>query len=183
MSKTQEKLLSGELNPSNSTPPICQISASLLLKETFGTLLDKCGGATKVSDYTRVGQSALYQMASGNENKHFPPVDVVASLERISGQPIVTKVLAELSGYALMPIKPMAVKGSFSGILAKLGKEVSDVFSDSAKALEDDDLTPIEAKGLIQDVDEAIAVLQELKSRLRHVSEDRHTVFHELMEA
>lgn len=157
------------------------ISSYKQFKVAFGQILSSCGGATNLSGITRVGQSALYQMASTNEAKHFPPVDVVADLEQVAGDPVVTRVLARLSGYTLTPIREVACVGSISLVLAKLGKEVSEVFSSAAQSLEDEKLCPREAQVVLRDVDEAMAVLEVLRGKLKATADLERSAFHALM--
>lgn len=152
-------------------------------KAGFGRLLQKAGGVDKSATLTRVGGSALYQMASVNETRHFPPIDVIADIEKQAGDPILTRLLAELAGFSLVPVQPVKINGSFSRLLANLGKEVSDVFSDAAKALEDDRMTPREAKGLLLDIDEAMSALSLLRNGIREVAESSPSTFKDMMKA
>lgn len=153
----------------------------LRIKSSFEVLLKKSGGAQDAAAFTRVGMSALYQMASQNEISHFPPADVIADLEKKAGEPVLTRALAELAGYSLIPNKPAVLHGSLAGVLAKVGKEVSDVFSDYALALEDGRMTPNEARVVITSVEEAISAFEALRNSLRDVIERSPSAFQDLM--
>lgn len=149
-------------------------------KEGFGDLVRHSGGVESAARVTRVGTSALYQMQSVNEIGHFPPVDVIADLEQKSGVPVLTKMLAEIGGYSLIPVRPFSARGSFSVALAHLGKEVSEIFSEAAIALDDGCLTAREAKVLIREIDSALLILEEMRHRLRDISESGASVFYDL---
>jgi len=137
------------------------------LKSRFGELCESYGTQTEASRWTRADQTLLSRYAStnGEHPKTFAPIDVVAELEH-GKRPIVSELLAELSGHMLVPVPRALFDGSdLSLALGELGREIGDVFSDLSKAFSDGTLTAAEhnnGKRQIADAHRALAVLDAL---------------------
>ncbi|NFV80021.1 phage regulatory CII family protein [Magnetospirillum aberrantis] len=75
----------------------------LSLKALTRRLVGQCGGAEKAALDTRAAESTINGF--GNVfHAQFVPVDVLADLECSAGQPTVTRELARLMGYDLVPM-------------------------------------------------------------------------------
>lgn len=78
------------------------------LKRRTEKLIDLCGGLQDAAQETRAGKSSLGNYADHREHgagaNLWAPIDVIADLEAAAGDPLVTKELARLAGYDLLPL-------------------------------------------------------------------------------
>lgn len=74
----------------------------LKLKSAFRRLIKHCGGYEAASEATRVAYQTLQKYASSEHPEIFAPADVVADLEAVADNPIVSEVLARLNGFVLV---------------------------------------------------------------------------------
>jgi hypothetical protein len=78
------------------------------LKRRTDRLIDLCGGLIAASEETRAGKSSLSNYADSREHgagaNLWAPIDIIADLEAAAGEPLVTKELARLAGYELLPL-------------------------------------------------------------------------------
>ncbi|MFS8180867.1 hypothetical protein ACMG4P_04815 [Pseudovibrio denitrificans] len=95
------------------------------------------GGVEAASFFTRVSPSQLSRYGQP-QSVDGMPVDVVADLEREGGEPVLTRVLAGLSGYALVKLPREAAEPDWVGNMGQLSKEFSDVVSRVGECLKDD---------------------------------------------
>ena len=72
-----------------------------LLKAATRHLVRAAGGVEHAP--TRVGKSNLSDYGSINKSETYIPIDVVADIEADLGDPRVTRALADLAGYDLVP--------------------------------------------------------------------------------
>lgn len=94
-------------------------------------------------------------------------LDTVAEIERFNKNPRITRRLAALAGYLLVPLPTVTACGTRLGrITAKALKETSDVFAGLGAALDDDKITAREAQELAIEIDEAMAKLAALKLQI-----------------
>lgn len=89
------------------------------LKGITHKLIKACGGLEAAAEETRAGKSSLANYADSRDHtaaaSMFAPIDVIADLEAAVGAPLVTKELARLAGYDLIPLE-----GAAAGTLAPL---------------------------------------------------------------
>jgi hypothetical protein len=82
------------------------------LKRRTDQLIDLCGGLVAASVETRAGKSSLANYADSREGvaaaSMWAPIDVIADLEKKAGQPLVSRELARMAGYDLIPLPSMA---------------------------------------------------------------------------
>jgi hypothetical protein len=78
------------------------------LKRRTDQLIDSCGGLVAAAEETRAGKSSLANYADSREgvvgSALWAPIDIIADLEKAAGEPLVTKELARLAGYELLPM-------------------------------------------------------------------------------
>lgn len=72
------------------------------LKATVRRLVKMAGGQDCASMACRASRASIGFYANPGHDQHMP-IDVVADLEADVGEPVVTRELARLSGYALVP--------------------------------------------------------------------------------
>lgn len=74
------------------------------LKQASKRLIKSCGGLEAAAMVTRVGHSELARYYDPSE-RLFMPIDVAADLEAISRNPLVSRCLADMLGFSLIPIE------------------------------------------------------------------------------
>lgn len=75
------------------------------LKDATRLLVERAGGPSEAAQHTRVAASLLsrYGSTAAEHETTFAPADVVAELQLEAGEPIVTRVLADVQGFDLVP--------------------------------------------------------------------------------
>lgn len=108
------------------------------LKLASKHLVKACGGVESAALITRVGHSELARYYDPAE-KLFMPVDIAADLETDCGNPLLSRALANLSGYELVAPPPQASEAEklhhWSVLLANLGQETAAALAQIAAAL------------------------------------------------
>lgn len=78
------------------------------LKRRTEKLITILGGLEDAAQETRAGKSSLGNYADHREHGSganlWAPIDVIADLEAAAGEPLVTRELARLAGYDLLPL-------------------------------------------------------------------------------
>jgi hypothetical protein len=117
------------------------------LKEAVAELVLACGGQTEAAELSRVSKSqiARYTDESGDNEIVHMPIDVVAVLERASGDSIVTRYLASLSGCTLIDLDPAPLTKPYPVLLSEIGRDEGKMFAEAAGALADGRLDAGEA--------------------------------------
>jgi hypothetical protein len=141
------------------------------IKAAFRRLVRTCGGPAQAADITRSDKARLSRYGAPDESMN-APVDVVADLEAESGKPEVTRVLADLSGYLLIPQPPQHGDPVWIEHLGALGKEAGEAIARLSQALSNGGtITAEEVRDLelIREVSEAMEVLARIKHALQEV--------------
>lgn len=109
----------------------------LSFKTLARVLVERVGGLEAAAACTRVRRAQLGNYQSPNADEAFMPVDVVARLEHVAGEPLITQYLANRAGYAIIPVEPVA-EGELAALLARVGAESGAVFTAYAEAMAGD---------------------------------------------
>ena len=136
------------------------------LKAATRRLVEASGGPSAAAEVTRGAHQHLSAYGSANDDQadRFMPVDVLADLECQVGQPLLTRALARLSGFLLVPAPKPDVTGSALGIItASALKEISEVFVALADGMGDGKISTDDADKIGKEIDEALAKLVALK--------------------
>lgn len=133
----------------------------LRLKAAWRLLLNVAGGGKHVIEekITRGSESRLSEAGAPNCMDRFPFLDQIFDLELDTGNPVVTKALADLHGYDLVQREagqPLGIHAHFSRIV----REAAELQTRMADAMADEKLTDAEKAELIKELDELIAVAQ-----------------------
>lgn len=110
-----------------------------VLKQASKRLIKACGGLEAASMVTRVGHSELARYYDPSE-RLFMPIDVAADLESIAGNAVLSQSLANMQGFALIPIEPqgtMEQTHHWTVLLAQLGEETAATMRQIGAALAD----------------------------------------------
>lgn len=126
----------------------------------------KCGGQDAAAAMTRVDRTTLGRYGQSTEQTASlnAPVDVIADLERECEEPVVTRVLADLAGYVLVPKQAPSGAAAWIERFGAMAKETGEALSRLGEGLANDGkITAEESRslGLRREVDEAIASLTE----------------------
>lgn len=139
------------------------------LKAAVAALIHGAGGETAAADHCRVGKSMLSDYANPNRETVHMPIDVVLQLEHAIGQRSVTEHLASAHDCILvqLPSRPSDDIAWYRR-LAHMGKEAGDVFEKAESVLSTaGDIDGESAPHLLQEVDELLAVVAELRAAVR----------------
>lgn len=135
----------------------------LRLKASTRDLISAAGGPTRGAELTRSSQSRLSEAMAPHCEDRFLCIDQVADLEAEVGQPVMTRTLAALAGFHLVPIREVRCpQQGFLDLLSRLLDKGGDVATALAMSIADGVITPDEAKLLRQSIATAQTVLAEL---------------------
>lgn len=144
------------------------------IKAAIRRLNKQAGGVESATFVTRVKKTHLADYGNINCPDKFMPADIIADLEADTGQPIITRELAKITGHVLLPVEVNLSKSEWAIRLAKIGKEASDVFAKASDALADDgDIDATEAVSIIKELDEAITAFADMRSAVHAKLEDK----------
>lgn len=107
-------------------------------------------GPERVERMTGFSRGAISRWC-GDNYRDLPPLDVVFQLESRIGKPIVSRMLASLTGHEVRPVEDRdgtQVTDLMAGVLRSTGSHARFV-AKAAEAMEDDKITPGEAKELL----------------------------------
>jgi hypothetical protein len=148
-------------------------------KAAFRELLEAFGGQVAASVETGRSQPRLSAYAHPN-TADFAPLDVIDALEDrtrgLPGFPHVTRWRARRLGFELVPLPEAILAGPSPawGLMAsRLAKEAGDVTSAICAGLADDsDISPGEARGLLEKSAELVRIAVELEHALKGRAQD-----------
>ncbi|NKE43403.1 hypothetical protein HB662_01340 [Roseomonas frigidaquae] len=141
--------------------------ADMAFKALARTLIEAVGGLDAAAAATRVGKTQLGYYQSPHHDQ-FMPADVVARLELLAGDPILTAELARRAGCRLVPVEP--ITGTQLGaLLAHLGSEVGTVFAAYADAWRDGTITLEEKAGIQRNLQSLIRAATNADAHLTRV--------------
>lgn len=141
------------------------------LKAATRRLVASVGGQEAAVLFTRfVRHQALSDFGNPAEEARFIPADTIADLESLShgtpGHPVVTRTLARIQGFDLVPLPKARADGAdFAAHLQAIIRESADVTMDLSLHLKGTP-TPADAAKLRTEVAEAIQALVELDAAL-----------------
>ena len=146
------------------------------LKQATAQLIDANGGPQGAAEGCRVTAGMLFKYTDPNDENRlrFMPVDIVRGLERVCGDPVVTRFLAAEAGHVLIRLDLPDDVAGLPKALAQAAAEASDVYKVAAQCLEDGNVEPGEAATLVAEIDqamEAFAAMRTLVARLREDGE------------
>ncbi|MGH6773100.1 phage regulatory CII family protein [Brucella tritici] len=131
------------------------------------------GGISRILDFTRVSTSQLSKYASFGEDNtdSFAPIDVAVEIDRADKSPTITKEMAALLGFELVPVgirsdiaaSPAPITEKDAMRILKEGMDVSQAIVD---ALTDNRIDAAERKNIGKEARELIRVMEDLVRRL-----------------
>jgi hypothetical protein len=106
------------------------------LKAAYRRLVDLAGGLESSATTTRVSKTSLGYYCQATHDQHMPG-DAIADLEADVGEPVVTRELARLAGYELVPIGGRAETGDIVVLTLRLDASTAAV-SEAVAEMETD---------------------------------------------
>lgn len=134
------------------------------IKAAWRDLIDAAGGVTRAAAITRGNASLLSRYGATHENM-YPPIDMVMDLEAEVGEPIVTRVLADIAGQALVTKAVARPAPDYVKHLGEVGEDAGDVISALSGAIAGG-VTEQEAAGILPKVREAATTMAALETAL-----------------
>ncbi len=144
------------------------------LKAAFRRLASQAGGQESLASITRVSQAqiSLYGRPPGSATTEaYAPVDVVADAEADTGEPLVTRALADLAGYILVKKPAASAKPVDFHDLAAFGKESGEALARLAQVLDDGQVSAQEAPAAIAELRDVQRVVASIEQGLLMVLE------------
>mgnify|MGYP001042125909 CR=1 FL=1 len=131
------------------------------IKEAEAGLVAACGGLKQAATASRLAKTVLAQCTDDDHATRHLPVDVVADLERASGDPVVTRYLAALSGHLLVPVRGVS-REPYPLVLASVTKETGELLGAAGAALREGRLSPAQAHVVKREALDVAAALAEM---------------------
>lgn len=116
------------------------------LKVASRSLVRELGTLDAAATVCRWGKSALAEACDLSHGERTLPIDVVADLERVCGEPVVTRVLAGLSGHVLLPVR--GASGPEASAIAHVLAGAAGLGAKFAAAMDDARVSAAERQGL-----------------------------------
>lgn len=139
------------------------------LKTAARVLIQRLGGIDAAATCTRVGRSNLAEYGSLHHPDRHMPVDVVADLEMIAGEPLVTAALARAAGFTLVPLA-LPSGGDAVLHLQRVAGQSGTVLSSAVAALSDGTIDADEREALLAQLDDLRAAVGAAMAALAEVA-------------
>jgi hypothetical protein len=151
----------------------------LALKAATALLTEHAGGASLIArGISRVHSKSTICKYGSNHPDHaelFAPIDVVADLEAKVEEPIVTRELARLCGFALVRLPARDGDGIWFDRLAALAKETGEVMARLATALAGDyrvTAAEIARLRILEEIGEAEGAIAQIRAALEQIVDE-----------
>lgn len=170
--------------PSEKMAALLKPRPAATAKDAAARLVEAAGGMTAAArvDGVRVSKTMLFKYTDADDPDHrdsHMPIDVVAALERATGEAHVAAYLAAATGHVLLKVRFDPADPALDVGMAKVGEGAARLFAEYAEALAAGDDTPgridpAEAARMIRATDDLLAVLCHARGRLiEKVEKDR----------
>lgn len=147
----------------------------LRLKAATRRLVDEAGGQESAASITRISSHATVGRYCRTQDTEFAPIDVIADWEADTGNPLVTRALADLAGLIVIP-KP-SVEGDpvWVARLGALAKEAGEAIARVGEALGDGTITAEESKrlSLREQMSDVLRVAAEMEAALKAMEDGK----------
>lgn len=135
------------------------------LKRASGTAVEAAGGVVAVAEKLGQARSKISEKASPfHLDRAFTVLDV-AEIERLTKNPAITRELARLAGFDLVPVGRFDIENPHTH-LARVIAETGEVTALTAKALGDGTISAAEARRLKRETQQAIFALQAFEAQM-----------------
>ena len=124
-------------------------TAYAALKTSTRRLIESLGGFEAAAGFTRVNHVSLHNYVAPQHADTFAPIDVIADLESVDGDPIVTGHLARLRHHYLLPLDP-SCEGNEARAVADVLRGSAELAASYAEAVADPAITDAERSQLLE---------------------------------
>lgn len=138
----------------------------LAIKAAFRDLVTAAGGPKRAADKTRGCQSRISEAMAPHEDERFPAIDQVADLEGETGQLHITRLLADMAGFDLVPRVTSARPRTMLADAAAMGIAYADMHAKFLMAMADGALDPVERTQLRAALNETRRLLNDFDAQL-----------------
>lgn len=138
-----------------------------MLKVAFEELVDLVGGQISAEANSRASRSSIQRWGSttAEHEERFPPLDVIRDLEAVAGDPVVTKMMANMAGLTVVALPSVARPADLFAALSDLSREASELTAAICAGFNDGkfcDLDAAKARSECDDVIERAAQMRAL---------------------
>lgn len=140
------------------------------LKDAATRLIDAVGGAPRAENYVRVSKTQLARYTDPGEVDTHMPLDVALVLEKVAGDPVITRYLAAEAGCGL--IQPEAGAGDVWRLTAATMRGTGEMIAKLIEAEADGEITPQEAAVGLAEIDKLLGPLMALRAEFQSMRED-----------
>ena len=152
-----------------------KIRARGSLKEAVVALIAAAGGPKGLhgaATHTRVSAQQLFKYGDeGDDNKAtHAPADVVLDLERIAGEPVVTRWLAAEQGCALVRVRFEHTQDALAALVAFAAAQSTEVFESGYRALIDGTISKAEARRIKAEAADAMSAFAKIYERANEIA-------------
>ncbi len=131
-------------------------------------LINEVGGLKEAEAVCGRGKTVLHDYADPHKPDRSMPVHIVQILERMAGTHPVTEHLAAEAGLLVIQVPPESTDLEWLAHISRVSKEFSDVLRKTYEFLENDGvLDESEARFLLQEIDENLLVLADMRQAVR----------------
>lgn len=144
----------------NETVRRLKLADYLALKAATRSLVTAAGGGKRASETTRTSEGRISEAGAAHVMDRFAAIDVVADLEADTAMPLVTRCLADLAGFDLIP-RQAGRAIDLHQHLARMAKECGEAQAALAVSLATPGISEAERLKTRKEMLEAITILQE----------------------
>lgn len=156
------------------TPPSYLPSRDYMrLKAATRRLVESAGGPADAAAIARTDAPRLSRYGNPHE-VHSIPADVIADLEAATGDPTVTRCLADLAGFVLVPKDAPGGRSNLLNAAADITRSSAEVVAGLAVALADSCVSPDEARPLRDGIRQTLESLASLDAALAAIADGDH---------
>lgn len=146
------------------------------IKRAVRQAVHLCGGVDGAAATAERSRSVAGDWNNLN-HPAFPPTDCALALDEIAVSqghlpPIASALARELGGVFVPNVDALADEGTLAGMVMQLSKELGDVAGEIAKAMADGVVTPDEATGALDQLDDLARVTSQLRAALESIRRD-----------
>lgn len=145
-------------------------AAGRMLKEAFHDLIDEIRPLKVAASECRVGVTTLHRYASldSEDGECHAAIDVVAAMERVAGNPVVTRKLCELSNGMFMPLPQIGARpADLLTLLAAQATESGELTAAICVAVSDGKVDTSEGAAITREIDHLIAVAAAMRATVQ----------------
>src|SRR5689334_18590531 len=152
----------------HAEPSKIDVSDFSLLKSATRAAIRAAGPLTVVSRETRLDGGTLSR-AGNIEQTNFIPIDDALRLDAMTGDATITRTMAALLGFRLVPVEPKDEGPSLIHDAATMARESGELVSETLDVSSDGQITPTEARRGDEEAADVEHCVQSMRKKLHGV--------------